>query len=47
MISIKNLLAVTALMTGGAFSCGNSQKNSQQIEESEAAISATQTLMPG
>ena len=39
MISIKNLLAVTALMTGGAFiSCGNSQKNSQQIEESEAAI---------
>lgn len=39
MISIKNLLAVTALMTGGAFlSCGSSQKNSQQIEESEAAI---------
>ncbi len=39
MISIKYLLTVNALMKGGAFiSCGNSQKKSQQIEESEDAI---------
>ena len=39
MISIKNLLTVAALLTGGALiSCGSSSKNSQQTEETEEAI---------